>query len=241
MYSSSTAVAVLFGVVIVLTSIEKAHAHDLHHAVDEYQVEDPTIPSRGLFADSGDAETPLRPCGTGTLTKSEVQAFAGMVDSFYQGEQGPDGHRRLQGKITVPVNFIAIKDTQGQGATPAQVIAQIDHLNTAFKPDFEFVLAYTKVVVDNNFYNNVDYDDEQKVVERQMKTLYKVGGKETLSIYATWPTDNMGGFVMGWAYYPSDPQGVGVLDGVVMRYSAVPNGGSFYFSEGDVSIENKSC
>jgi hypothetical protein len=241
MFLSPTVVAALLGAVLALTSIDKACAHGSGHAAHEHQPEDPAILSRGLVADSGGvegAEVPARPCGTAALTSGEVKALAGVVDSFYQGAQGPDGHRRLQGKIMVPTNFVSIKSTTGLGATPAQVTAQMNFLNNAFAPDFEFVLTNNQVVVNDNYYSNVNVDIPGGV-QTQMKTQYKVGGKETLSIYALDPTDNRGGNVGGWAYYPWS--NAGVLDGVVMDWTGVPGGGNFYFTQGDVSTEYKSC
>jgi hypothetical protein len=241
MFLSPNAVAALLGAVLALTSIDKACAHGSGHAAHEHQPEDPAILSRSLFVDSEGvegAEVPARPCGTAALTSGEVKAIASMVDSFYQGAQGPDRHRRLQGKITVPTNFVTIKSTAGLGATPTQVTAQITFLNNAFAPDFEFVVTSNQVVVNDNYYSNVNVDIPGGV-QTQMKTQLKVGGKETLSIYALDPTDNRGGNIGGWAYYPWS--NVGVLDGVVMDWTGVPGGGHFYFTQGDVSIGRKNC
>jgi hypothetical protein len=240
MFLSPNAVAALLGAVLALTSIDKACAHGSGHAAHENQPEDPAILSRSLFADSEgaeDAEVPARPCGTAALTSGEVKALASVVDAFYEGVQGPDRHRRLQ-KIMVPVNFIAIQNTGGLGAKPQQVIDQIVFLNNAFAPDFEFFLSTAQSPVNNNYYSNVNVDIPGGV-QTQMKTQYKVGGKETLNIYALDPTDNQGGNIGGWAYYPWS--NVGVLDGVVMDWTGVPGGGHFYFTQGDVSIECKSC
>jgi hypothetical protein len=239
MFLSSSCVAALLGAVLALTSIEKAHAHGSNHTVDEQQLEDPTIPSRSLFADRGGAQASSgsfrRWCGTPDPTQIEVQSVARMVGSFYEGRrQGGDS----QGKITIPVNFVVFKSTAGLGATAEQTIAQMNALNLVFKPDFEFVLTKATVVTNDRFFSQVEYNDPLEVVEREMKTLYKIGGMETLNIYCVFLDPGVNGDGPdGWATFPSDNKGV--MDGVVISYKTFP--GSSADVDGDVSIERKKC
>jgi hypothetical protein len=117
------------------------------------------------------------------------------------------------------------------------VNAQIEFLNNAFRPDFVFKLHTTQTEVNDDYFNNVNVNDRERVVERQMKEQYRRGGMETLNVYAVKPRSNTG-TTGGWAFYPMGNPGE--LDGVVMDYSGVPGGGHAYYTEGDVSIERNS-
>jgi hypothetical protein len=194
--------------------------------------------SRGLIdGEWGVPEPDARICGTTARSESEAMAFADMIDQFYAGSQGGNRHLKAQ-TIEVAVNFVSVQHTDGRGATPQQVDDQIAHLNAAFAPEFHFNLANARSVTDDNYFLNVDADDPDEIVEKQMKMQYKIGGKETLSVYSLSPKSN-DGLVGGWAYGPSED--AGILDGAVVSYDSVPGGGDSYWSEGDVSSRSGSA
>jgi hypothetical protein len=238
MFRVSSTAAALLSAVLALVSIDDAYSCASHHEVKEHQLDDSTNAGtnlRSLIANNAGVSGTQFLCGTPDRTKNEVRAFANMVDQFYQGSQG--GNRRLQQQyIVIRVNFVAVQHTDGRGATQEQVDNQIFHLNAAYQPDFIFVVDKLQIVTDDNYFSNVDSDDPDRTVEKQMKTQYKLGGRETLSVYAVDPRSKSGS-IGGWAFFPSDD--VGVMDGVVMRYSGITGGGDWYFSEGDVSIRSE--
>jgi hypothetical protein len=250
MFAHSFAIPVILGLSLVLTHVDHVYACSSRGSVKEQQPDENTSSmarfvrkTGNLMDDNGGYILTERSldaaesepfefliCGTPNRTKSEVRAFAAMVNQFYQGSQGsPGGVRRLQQTILVDVNFVVVKHTDGRGATEAQVLAQIEVLNGAFSPDFRFNLKTLQFVTNDDYFSNVDVDDGSQAVELRMKKAHKRGGLETLSVYAVEPVGNIG----AWAYYPLS--NMGTLDGVVMRYTGIANGGHPYFSQGKVS------
>jgi hypothetical protein len=238
---SSTATALL-GAVFALASIDNAYACALHHTADEHQSDDPSAGSvqvlRSLMENNESAPEAKFICGTPDLTKTDVKAFADMVDQFYQGPPGSPGERRdLQQPepIVVYVNFVNVRNSAGTGATNAQVNDQMSWLQVAFHPFFQFKLLKLQEVINDSFFGTISRDEAGKVVETQMKTAHKIGGMEILNIYSV---DTSRGGVSGtggWAYYPT--ANAGVMDGVVILYSSLPGGGHNYWTQGDVSFE----
>ena len=63
------------------------------------------------------------------------------------------------------------------------------------------------------------------------RSSFRVGGPETLSIY----TAKLGQSLLGYAYYASAYDQVGVLDGVVVHFQSLPGGSFQIYSEGDTA------
>jgi hypothetical protein len=181
-----------------------------------------------LLNDNGSASSSVPLCGVPASTENQVRAYSSMVKQFYEeAHSAPDGSRRLQEAIRVGVNFVIVKNAAGLGATEDQVQPQIDVLNAAFGPDFVFNLTSTQVVTNDIYFSNLrSPNDPEWNAEREMKTAYKRGGTETMSVYAV-QTEG------GWAFTG------GVQDGVVMDYTGVPNGGNWWYSKGHVSNVGK--
>jgi hypothetical protein len=185
--------------------------------------------SRALMGGSGRsaASSSLPNCGTPAFTKKEMVSFGNMVDQFYR-----DGNRhRQQVTIEVEVNVVIVKNTNGTGATQAQVNAQIDILNNASSPDFSFILKNTTVVTNDTLFS-ISYDDPNRGIEKQLKTAYRKGGKETFNVYIL-KAMSSGGNIGGWTWPPWAD--TGVLDGVVLDYTTVPTGNNSFYNEGKVS------
>jgi hypothetical protein len=151
-----------------------------------------------------------------------------------QGAEGSTrGHRRMQQAITVDVNFVIVKHTDGRGVTEEQMLDQMAVLNQAYSPDFVFKLNTTQVVTNDTWF--ILYADARgPPIERAMKTAHKRGGMETLSVYAVAPSWSSGAVGGGWATFPAQPYGI--FDGVVFSYNGVPGGGGL----GDVSAKDKT-
>jgi Pregnancy-associated plasma protein-A len=247
MFPLSFAAPAILGLSLFLPHADHVYACASHSSVNEEQLGEPTDSiarfvheTRNLMNDDGrfmsteaaegwPFEFPV--CGTPNRTKTEVKAFATMVDQFYQGGS-PGGVRPLQQQtITIDVNFVAVQHTDGRGATQAQVLAQIEVLNTAFSPDFRFNLKTLQFVTNDEYF---DLYGVASPPEIQMKRIHKRGGLETLSVYAIRTHSPE----VGWSYYPQ--WNVDVRDGVVFDHRGIANSGvAVFFSKGYVSAVRK--
>jgi hypothetical protein len=224
---SSTTSAML-GMLLALSSINNSCA--LRHTLEDTRL---GRESRGLRGPKDDSAS-LPSCGSRARTDEEVKAFSEMIQQFYQEAQSsPGGSRRLQEAITINVNFVNVRSTAGLGATEAQVQAQIDALNTAYRPDFVFNLSTTQVVTNDNYFGNIDPRATNGPVEAQLKAEYRRGGMDTLNVYSANIMTN-GSTTGGWAITAN---GSSVNDGVTMDYTTVPTGGHHIYTKGFVRIE----
>jgi Pregnancy-associated plasma protein-A len=216
----SSAAGALLGVLLAITSSHSAYAHE----------------ARGLRGLMNDNEVAHKSCGVRASTPDEVRAFNDMVDQFYREAQtSPAGNRRLQETINVVVNFLNVKSSAGLGATDADLQAQMDVLNAAFRPDFVFNLNASQVVTNDVYFGTIDSDTLGGPVEMEMKTQYRQGGLETLNIYSVNVLTN-GRTTSGWSMFST---GNIPADGVVMDYQTVPNGGGSSY-KGFVSTDSDS-
>jgi hypothetical protein len=148
----------------------------------------------------------------------------------------PGESRLLQQATAIGVNFVNIKSSAGVGATEAQVRAQIDVLNTAFRPDFVFNLNATREVTNDNYFGNINTDILPNPVEMQMKQEYRRGGMETLNVYSVQLVRD-GRTTVGYATLPVADGGPS--DGIVIDYTTVPNDRGGETDMGMVSVTNK--
>jgi Pregnancy-associated plasma protein-A len=218
-------------VLLALTDNAFANSHASDHATNKQEQDNPADSMIGPFQGvrSLTVSSKVRTCKTTDPSKAEVTAFVEMVEDFYQEPKGSSGPLQLP-QITVEVNFVVVSASDQQGATSKQVQDQIDVLNSAFSPNFLFILKTLKEVTNNNYFYNVE---DSELVEAQMKREHRKGGMETLNVYAVKMQ-----YLLGWATFPFDKNRV--MDGVVLNYESVPNGALVEFNEGDVSTEYRS-
>jgi hypothetical protein len=141
------------------------------------------------------------------------------------------------GSITVPVAFhvIAKGPTRADGyLTQRKVNRQIRVLNRAYGGEtggaptpFAFALIKTDWTINASWYDLSGGGAD----EVAMKTALKVGGLDTLNIYAA----NLSGGSLGWAYLAQDAEAVGVLDGVVVLNQSLPGGTADPYNRGDTA------
>jgi hypothetical protein len=219
-----------FTLLVVLLSGGIAYAS--HHTTSDATLENKASEEsawRGLTDDGGGAQEVQIPVGP-PVTADQVRAFAEAVDRFYHGVGRPVAS--FQKTITVDVNFVIVNNTANQGITQGQMLAQIDLLNNAFQPDFEFNLKFVQFVQSDLFFTGVTTADPNQVVLKQIATAHKRGGMETLSVYVV----DVQGTVSFYTHPFSNP---GVVDGIFLDYKTVPGGGDSFFSQGKVSSECK--
>jgi hypothetical protein len=212
--------------------IERAGASTV--AADEHQLDHPTK-NAGSDYNLGSLVTDgtrnlaenevFLPIATGPpVTADQIKATAEMVDRFYQKMQG-SADTSWQKTITINVNFVIIKSTGGLGMTEGQMNAQMDVLNGAFGPDFEFNLATSQVVTNDRFFTGVA---DSGPVRNEIATAHKRGGKETFNVYVS--------DIVAFDAFVSSALGAGtLLDGTFLDYKTVPGGGHIVYSQGKVS------
>ncbi|MDV3220382.1 zinc metalloprotease [Intrasporangium sp.] len=150
----------------------------------------------------------------------------------------PDLPRLEDGSVTIETVFHSISDHE---LSPAQksrmedmIEDQMDVLNESFAgetaPDaadtpFRFELEKINWVV-----NDAWYEVTPGKVERDMKKELHEGDSETLNVYSA----NIGGGLLGWAYFPKDyNNGRAYIDGVVILDESMPGGTAGKYSLGD--------
>jgi len=138
--------------------------------------------------------------------------------------------------VTVPVWFHVIrKDTTVEGGNLplSRITAQMKVLNDSFSgatggaaSGFRFELKGVTRTTHAGWFHVNGYG-----TDRQMKEALRRGGPETLNIYSA----DLVAHLLGYAYYASDYDEVGVLDGVVVHYQSLPGGSFSIYSEGDTA------
>lgn len=150
----------------------------------------------------------------------------------------PDLPRLPDGSVTVETVFHSISDhvlsAEEKNRMEAMIEDQIDVLNESFAgetaPDaadtpFRFELDKINWVV-----NDAWYEVTPGKVERDMKKALHEGDSETLNVYSA----NIGGGLLGWAYFPKDyNKGRAYIDGVVILDESMPGGTAGKYALGD--------
>jgi hypothetical protein len=148
-----------------------------------------------------------------------------------------DAAARVGGRpVTVPVYFHVIRKdmTVLGGNIPASwITAQMKVLNDSYagrtggvETGFRFDLVETTRTTNKSWFNLTGSGQDLA-----MKTALREGGAESLNIYSA----KLGANLLGYAYYASDYDSVGVLDGVVIHYESLPGGNFAIYSEGDTA------
>jgi hypothetical protein len=138
--------------------------------------------------------------------------------------------------VTVPVYFHVIrKDTTviGGNIPSSWITAQMKVLNASYSgktggvdTGFRFDLVEVTRTTNKGWFNLTGGGQDLA-----MKTALREGGAESLNIYSA----KLGAQLLGYAYYASDYDDVGVLDGVVIHYESLPGGNFDIYSEGDTA------
>jgi hypothetical protein len=163
-------------------------------------------------------------CATRQPTESEWATNLRLQRQFRSQTERPDSewHRLLQEAIMIKVHFVVVSSTSGEGSVSDETLnEQIEVLNEAFLPQFQFQIFSTDRVVDDTFF-------ECRTSGANLKAAYRRGGPELLNIY----TCNGGG-TLGWATLPFS----GVMlksDGVVIDYNTLPGGSKQRYNLGKV-------
>lgn len=155
----------------------------------------------------------LRSCGTPDPSPQELKQ-AHEAARRWKEENAVEG-RRFGG--TIPVAFHVITSGKVGQVSDAQIAAQIDALNQAFRgTGYSFRLASVDRTDNTGYFRMVIGTGS----ERKAKQALAIDPAHRLNLYTCAP----GQLLLGWAYYPwSLPEGH-FMDGVVVHYGTVPGG-----------------
>lgn len=208
------------------------------------------VASGGVLAPAGGADTAVE-ASPGVVQCEDGAAQARVKEGSNAAEPalyGPndakkygvikDHPRMANGSVTIDVVFHVISETplsDAETARKEQMISdQMDVLNAAYSGDtaaqasdtpFRFRLSETNWVVNAGWAHVAPGK-----TERDMKHALHEGDSETLNVYAA----DIGGGLLGWAYFPKDyNHGRAYIDGVVMLDESMPGGTAGKYSFGD--------
>ncbi len=151
-----------------------------------------------------------------------------MIELDAKVDEWMDSHSLLQAfeVIRVPVVFHVIQEYEG--SRDNEVIGreqeQINVMNKAFAPDFEFFLLETKYHINANWW-------EDKYPRGGVKPRTRVGGTNVLNV---WWNRCYGGAYLGYATMPFSARSSG--DGIVNNHGSVLGGSIQNYNEGDTLI-----
>ncbi|KAF8637879.1 hypothetical protein AX17_002502 [Amanita inopinata Kibby_2008] len=137
-----------------------------------------------------------------------------------------------EGKVAaIPVYFhvIAANRTPAGGwLSDAQIQSQIAVINRDYATSgFSWRLAGVDRTINIDWFNNEYINNPQ---ERQMKSRLRKGGAGTLNVYSVGFTSHPG--LLGYATFPWSYKSNKIIDGVVVLYKSLPNGGLPNYSLG---------
>jgi hypothetical protein len=173
-----------------------------------------------------------RRCGTAAPDQKELSAIESSFEAFTKTR----GTKPLS-SITIPVYFHVITQGAGyaNGEIPDQMLrAQIKVLNDSYSggtggatTPFRFNLAGITRTSNADWFNMTPNSQS----ERRAKSALRQGGANALNIYTT----NAGGYLLGWATFPSRYKAQPDIDGVVVLYDSLPGGTLVPYNEGDTA------
>lgn len=213
----------LFAVVfsLIATSCQDPTTFGIAARPQERLEESPSEAARGVLSTTAAMEQRNQEQGEWCATTEPTAAAA--EESERELREVMEGFK-LQAApnvVEIPVYWWVISSDGRRGDVRSGIQRQMIMLNEAFAATpFRFRLAGTQLIVNANWYHI--YLDAQ---ERAAKQALKQGGKDVLNIYTgyTPPDPETGRIVSGWSYLAQRASAVGVLDGVVVRYTRVPS------------------
>ena len=125
----------------------------------------------------------------------------------------------------INVYFHVITNGDQGNLRDSEIASQMRVLNDAFGPwGWSFQLAAT------NRINNAEWFNDCYSNERAMKAALHQGSADDLNVYTCVP-----GPYLGYARFPSSYSSQPELDGIVLLYTSLPNGGEPNYDEGDTA------
>ena len=174
----------------------------------------------------GDFKAFGRRCGCPRPSYVERHQVAARRNAFLEAN---DIYDSIMQPINVPIRFIHIVDGTTGDISKAQRKQQVKILNNAFNTHrITFTHSEDDVVV----HANATWFAMARTAaaERAAKTKLGADQESMLNFYTT-----DGGGVLGWATFPWSLEGDPVMDGIVVMYSSLPNGGNVPYELGQTA------
>lgn len=205
---------------LLKSSLSHSHHHDHHHH-HHYR-----------FLQDGEMdESEILPCNATAMGEKDME----IAERVYNEFMANGGRRQLQGTINIPVYWHIITTTDNTGfVRQASIDRSMDLLNAAFSPDFQFSLAATNYVQNNDWFTNGLQSGSAS--HRAMTSSLRQGGSGTLNLYTTNTPPRESGILLGMATFPRDYTSMPEQDGCVIFYLTMPGGPSATHSLGGTTI-----
>lgn len=190
------------------------------------QMPDLTVPSAGSSpAGAVRAFSLGGGCGTPDISERDLERLEREIwAAVRQRGAAPQGGASLG---TVRVAFHCIHDGS-EGLLPLQKIqAQVDRLSEAFD-NLDFELDSVDFTDNPDWFHMAPNTPE----EAAAKSVLGLDSSQYFNIYSAGLENGLG----GWATFPWNQAANPVLDGVVILYSTVPDGGLAGYEEGDICV-----
>jgi hypothetical protein len=174
-------------------------------------------PSVGAFQDAGAR------CSTKDLDEKEMATTLKVVQDWRMRRSNT---RRLE-IIEVPLYVHIIQSSTAQNAvSEVQIQDQVDVLNDAFFPEFQFSLREVNITENDDW-----YICQLGGNEKDMKKALRKGGSDSLNLYICVPGDGL----LGWSTLPTRYSSNPVYDGVVVHAESIPGGGLAPYNLGNTA------
>lgn len=166
-----------------------------------------------------------------TPTAEDIAQGVETMEAYAARRRALSNNKKKKGTpIVVPVvmHRIYYQPNLPFGATDEMVADQMDVLNTAFAPNFSFVLVNQTETYSATWFRFISINRQDLITE--MKTALHQGGADTLNIYITRPR------FQGIATFPQDVKKAPILDGIVVNVMTMPKGRLFPFNLGITTV-----
>jgi hypothetical protein len=174
-------------------------------------------PSAGAFQEAGAR------CSTNDPDEQEIANTLKIVQDWKMRRSNT---RRLE-IIKVPLYVHLIQSTTAKNVvSDVQVQDQVDVLNEAFSPEFQFSLEEVTITGNDDW-----YICELGGNEKAMKRALRRGGSDALNLYICVPGDGL----LGWSTLPSRYTSNPIYDGVVVHAQSIPGGGLAPYNLGNTA------
>jgi hypothetical protein len=176
-------------------------------------------PSAGAFQDAGAR------CSTNDPDEQEIANTLKIVQDWRKRRSNT---RRL-GIIEVPLYIhilVPESSTVKKVVSDVQIQDQVNVLNEAFSPEFQFSLEGVTVKESDDWYV-CQLGGNEKAMKKELRK----GGSDALNLYICVPEDGL----LGWSTLPSRYSSNPIYDGVVIHAESIPGGGLAPYNLGNTA------
>ncbi|KAG6907686.1 hypothetical protein DXG01_007789 [Tephrocybe rancida] len=173
------------------------------------------------------APNPTRVCGV-NISPSKLAA----AERRFSANRLPPSAPNATASIDVHFHVVSANTTLAGGYVPdSQIQAQIDVLNMDYaETGIKWNLVNTTRIQSQEWFDSVGPESPQNTA---LKTVFRYGNESTLNVYTVGFVKNIEAQgLLGYATFPADYKSAPKDDGVVIRYSSLPNGTAAPFNLG---------